>query len=72
MARGIDSDAREIELVENWIAELLEDLELLEQTALAARNNYTRRKVASMIETRTRRLQELRAMRQALRARQRA
>lgn len=63
MTRGVGSDAREIELIENWIAQILEDLELLEQVALAAQNDRTRRKTANMIETRRRRLQELRKLR---------
>lgn len=52
----------EIRLIENWIAEILEDLEWLEAAVLAAQNNRTRDLIAVMIAQRTRRLHELRAL----------
>ena len=65
--RGAGPTAREIELVECWIAELLEDLELLEALAESCETGAARRRIGLLIETRARRLQELRQRRQELR-----
>jgi hypothetical protein len=55
-----------IELVECWAADLHEDLELLETLAEHATTDRARWKIALMIETRTRRLMDLKRRRARL------
>ena len=64
--RGYGGWALAVEDVENWTAMILEDLAYLGRQALRARTNDERRELAGLIETRRRRLDELKARRREL------
>lgn len=59
MPRPTRAIQQEIDDIENWLADLNNDLDMLEDLVLRCETERCRRKLRGMIETKTRRLIEL-------------